>query len=227
MGIPARLNQITPLICYQFKKFWPVIIVQTEVHPQSWNNIYSQDLIVPNIYQHLYQTLKFYFTRIWWKLCQLVYFKTLYYLDNKSTCWSLVEASSLVNIISWYKLALWNFKCSFIVLVSRYFTTIDVPYIDWYTKIECSLSFEIIMYIKKCAYTRKLICNTFQVYTKTTFLVPRMYTNIYSYQHTATQITWNHLVHTFNIHKFDIWTVWRLLHISANWWVHQQITFHN
>ena len=66
---------------------------------------------------------------------------------------------------------------------------------------------------------------SFQVYPQTTFLIPHMYTNIHSHKHKITQLTWNHLVHSYNIYKFNIWNGWSLIHISANWWVHQQITF--
>ena len=44
----------------------------------------------------------------------------------------------------------------------------------------------------------------FQMYPQTTFLVPQMYTNIQSQQLKIIQLAWNHLVHTFIIHKFDI-----------------------
>ena len=46
----------------------------------------------------------------------------------------------------------------------------------------------------------------FQVYPQTTFLITHMYTNINFHQHNITQLTWNNIVYTCNIQKFDIWT---------------------
>ena len=66
-----------------------------------------------------------------------------------------------------------------------------------------------------------------QVYQKITFLVTNMYTNIHSYQHKITQPTRIHLVHNCNIWTFDTVTVWSLLNILANWWVHHKIAFQN
>ena len=43
-----------------------------------------------------------------------------------------------------------------------------------------------------------------QVYPQTTFMVTQIYTNIHSHQRNITQLTWNHMVHTFNIQAFDI-----------------------
>ena len=57
---------------------------------------------------------------------------------------------------------------------------------------------------------------------KKTFLVTQMYTKIHSHKHKITQLTWICLVHTCNIWTFDIVTVWSLLRLSANWWVHEK-----
>ena len=67
----------------------------------------------------------------------------------------------------------------------------------------------------------------FQCIYKLIYFLPQMYTNIHSHQHKIAQIAWNHQVYNFNIHTFYIWTVWRLIRISAKEWVHQQITFHH
>ena len=59
----------------------------------------------------------------------------LYSLDITSTGSSLVEASYLVNIISWDKVVLWKFEVNFIVAVYRYFATSYVEYLAWSTEI--------------------------------------------------------------------------------------------
>ena len=46
----------------------------------------------------------------------------------------------------------------------------------------------------------------FQVYPQTTFLVTHIYTNIQIHKHKITKLAWNHMVHTCNIHAFDILT---------------------
>ena len=46
---------------------------------------------------------------------------------------------------------------------------------------------------------------------------------IYTFINIVKQLTWNHLVNTYNIQTFDIWTGWRLINISANGLVHQKI----
>ena len=68
---------------------------------------------------------------------------------------------------------------------------------------------------------------SFQLYPQSNFLAPHMYTNIHSHQHKITQITYIHLVHTCNVRKFVIVTIWSLIHLSVNWWVHQQTAFRN
>ena len=55
-----------------------------------------------------------------------------------------------------------------------------------------------------------------QVYPQTILIVTHMYTNIHSHQNKTTQITWNHLLNTYNIQKCEIWTDWILLHLSEN-----------
>ena len=63
----------------------------------------------------------------------------------------------------------------------------------------------------------------FQVYPKTTLLVPQMYTNTKSHKHKTTQLTWIRLVHNCNIWTFDTVTGWSLLHLLNYLWVHQKI----
>ena len=137
----------------------------------------------------------------------------LYSLYSTSNCSSLVEASSLVNIILGSKVVLWNFEFYFIVAVSRYFSTIDVSYLYWYNEIEWSLSCEILMDINQCAYPRNFTRNIFPSVSKTNSLVPHIYTNIHSHQYNITQLTWIHLVHTCNLWIFDIVTVWSLINL--------------
>ena len=58
----------------------------------------AQSLIVPNVSQQMYQSLKVYLTRIWWKLFLLVYCKTqVHYCRQWINQWSY--ASYVVNII--------------------------------------------------------------------------------------------------------------------------------
>ena len=68
---------------------------------------------------------------------------------------------------------------------------------------------------------------TLQVYIQTTLLVPQIYTSIHNHQHRIIQLSWIHLVDTFIIWTFDIAIPWILIHLSANWWIYEQIVFQN
>ena len=109
-----------------------------------------------------------------------------------------------------------------IVAVYIYLATTDGAYIAWSTAIEWYLSCDIRMDIKNVHILVSSHWIPFQVYPQTNLLVPHMYTNIHSNQHKIAQLTWNYMVHTFNIHTFDSLTGWILLHLSTNWSVHKQ-----